>query len=199
MLQPILSNRFRVVFYNFGNPGEVAPYDLTRAMRSMKRPTYKFEEQALRSYVSTVYIPTKVEFEGTTIKLFDDIDNTVTTRVQQQLSKQHNFFDQTSSRAGQNLKFEIDLDVLAGGASAGSSASDANILQKWSYVGCFITNGDFGEMSYEDVKAQEISINIRFDNVIGFDQDGNRLGTFDHGPEIDGRVGDFSTGIGGLA
>jgi hypothetical protein len=49
----------------------------------------------------------------------------------------------------------------------------------------------------EDAKPAEISMTVRFDNAILFDHNGNRMGTFSHSPEIDGRIGDFSTGIGG--
>lgn len=197
ILQPKLGNRWRAVFYNFGQPGEVAPYDLTRAMRSMARPSYKFSSETLRSYLSTVYIATRVEFDSINIKLFDDIDNSVSRRVQMQVSKQQNFFDQTASRAGQNYKFEIELDMLAGGASAGSGSTDPNIVEKWEYDGCFIESAEFGEVSYENTNPLEISMTIRFDNCTCFDQNGNRLGTFDHATEIDGRIGNFSTGVGG--
>jgi hypothetical protein len=198
VLQPINTQRFRVTFYNFGNPGESAPYDLTRAMRSTSTPKANFEEVPLYSYVSTVYIPTKVEWEPITMRLFDDIDNTVSTRVHQQVSKQHNFFDQTASRAGQNFKFEFDIDVLAGGASATGNASDPNIIKKWCVVGAFLSNYETSELSYENAGPGEITLNIRFDNAVCYDAEGNRLGTFDHGPEIDGRVGSFSTGAGGF-
>jgi hypothetical protein len=198
VLQPKLSQRFRVTFFNFGEPGEVAPYDLTRGIQSVSRPSYKFDQQALHSYVSTVYIATKVEFnQPLKVKLFDDIDNTVSRRVQQQISKQHNFFDQTSSRAGENYKFEMDVDVLAGGGAAAGGGIEGNVLERWSIVGCFIANQSNGDLGYAESKALEIDLDIYFDNAILFDQNGNRLGTFDHSPEIDGRIGDFSTGIGG--
>jgi hypothetical protein len=197
VLQPILSNRFRITFYNFGDPGEVAPYDLTRACRKVGRPRYTFEEQKLYSYVSTVYIASRVEFETVEVTWFDDIDNSVQRRVQQQLSKQQNFFDQTASRAGQNYKFEMDVDVLAGGAGTGSS-TDPNVLQRWSFVGCFITSANMNDLSYQESGPVEISCTVRFDNAICFDQDGLQLGTFDHAPEIEGQVGLFSTGIGGI-
>lgn len=196
VLQPKLGNRWRTVFYSFGNPGETAPYDLTRAMRAISRPKYTFSQSTLYSYVSTVYIATRVEFDAITLRLFDDIDNTVSRRVQQQISKQQNFFDQTASRAGQNYKFEMELDLLAGGAFAGASV-DPNVIEKWEYDGCFIVDATFGEMSYEDPKPLEISLTVRFDNCTAFDQNGQRMGTFSHSPEIDGRIGDFSTGVGG--
>lgn len=195
VLQPKLSNRFRVVFYNFGNPGETAPYDMTRACRSVTRPKPKFNSETLYSYISTVYIATRAEWQSISLKVFDDIDNSTSRRIQQQLSKQQNFFDQTASRAGENYKFELDVDVLAGGASATGNAVDPNVVEKWSIVGAYLEDVDLGELSYENSKAMEISMTIKFDNATIFDHNGQRMGTFSHTPEIDGRIGDITTGI----
>lgn len=196
VLMPILTNRFRVIFYNFGTPGEVAPYDMTRAIKKIGTPTYNFDEAKLYSYISTVYIATRVEYEEMECALFDDIDNTVMDRVQMQLSKQQNFFDQTASRAGQNYKFEMDIQILAGGG-AGASAQDPNAIRTWSVVGCWLKNGASSELAYEEPKPGENTLKIRFDNAIAFDQNGQQLGTFSHAAEIAGQVGDFSTGVGG--
>lgn len=196
VLQPILSNRFRVLFFDFGTPGEVAPYDLTRQIRRIGRPNVAFETQTLWSYVSAVYINTRAEWQELTVTFIDDITNSVQRRVQEQVAKQQNFFDQTMSRAGENYKFEMDVDVLAGGQSAGGTASDPNIIQKWCFAGCQIINDDLGELTYEDATAMEISLTLRYDNVVGFDQNGFRMGTFSHAPEINSQSGVASTGIG---
>lgn len=196
VLQPILSNRFRVLFYDFGTPGEVAPYDLTRQIRRIGRPNVAFETQTLYSYVSTVYIGTRGEWQELTVTFIDDITNSVMRRVQEQVAKQQNFFDQTMSRAGENYKFEMDLDVLAGGQSAGGTAADPNIIQKWCFAGCHIVNQDLGEMTYEDATAMEINLTLRYDNVIGFNQDGFRMGVFSHSEEIQSQSGVASTGVG---
>lgn len=195
-LQPILSNRFRVLFFNFGATQEPAPYDLTRQIRRIGRPNLRFENVPLYSYVSTVYISTRGEWEELNLVFFDDITNSVMRRVQNQVSKQQNFFDQTMSRAGENYKFEMDLDVLAGGASAGGVAADPNILQKWCFAGCQIVGSDLGEMTYEDAAAMEITLTLRYDNVIGFDQNGGRMGIFSHNEEIQSQAGVGSTGTG---
>ena len=196
VLQPILSNRFRVLFFNFGTPGEVAPYDLTRQMRRIGRPNLVFEMITLYSYVSTVYINTRAEWQELTLTFIDDITNAAHRRVQEQVAKQMNFFDQTMSRAGENYKFEMDLDVLAGGQSAGGSASDPNILTKYCFAGCQIATDDLGEMTYEDAQAMEINLTLRYDNVIAFDQDGVRMGVFSHNEEITSQSGVASTGVG---
>ena len=199
VLQPIFANRFRVLFFNFGATQEPAPYDLTRQMKSISRPNVTFEAQSLYSYVSTIYVVNRGEWGEMNLVFRDDITNSVMRRVQNQVSKQQNFFDQTVSRAGENYKFEMDLDVLAGGASAGGSASDPNIIQKWCYAGCMLTNVDNNTMDYDDVTAMEITCTVRFDNVIGFDQNGNRMGVFSHNEEIQSQSGFVSTGAGGGA
>ena len=185
-----------MLFFNFGTPGEVAPYDLTRQVRRMGRPTLEFETATLYSYVSTVYIGTRGEWGTVDVVFVDDITNSVQRRVQEQVAKQQNFFDQTMSRAGENYKFEMDLDVLAGGQSAGGPASDPNIIQKWCFAGCHITNMNLNELSYEEATPMEITLTLRYDNVIGFNQDGFRMGVFSHALEIASQSGVMSTGTG---
>lgn len=195
-LQPIFSNRFRVLFFNFGASGETAPYDMTRQVRTISRPNVNFDIQTLYSYVSTVYVTSRGEWQEMTLTFLDDITNSVSQRIENQKAKQQNFFDQTMSRAGENYKFEIDLDVLAGGASAGGTASDPNIIQKWCYAGCQLVSVDYGQMTYENAEAMEISCTVRFDNVIGYNQNGARMGTFSHTNEIQSQAGAASTGTG---
>lgn len=196
VLQPILANRFRTLFFNFGADQEPAPYDLTRQVRKIGRPGLEFQTQTLYHYISTVYVATRGEWGTINITFLDDITNSVMRRINNQISKQQNFFDVTASRAGENYKFEMDLDILAGGQSAGGTAADPNIIQKWCFAGCFITNYDPGEMNYDNTDVMEISTTIRFDNAIGFDQNGFRMGAFDHGVEIQGQSGVGSTGTG---
>jgi len=198
-LQPILTDRFRVVFYNFGNPGDTAPYDLTRAVKSIGEPSSQFGTWQAWAYMSQHKGITRPEWQDTTLRLFDDIDNEARIRVQQQLSKQYNFFDQTGSRAGENYMFEMDIDILSGGASAGNAAADPVILRKWCVVGCSLTSDDPGELTYDDSNPKETSVNIQFNNAICYDGEGRIMGSFDHGPEHDARSGLSSLGVGGAA
>ena len=195
-VQPIFSNRFRVLFYNFGASDEPAPYDLTRQIIRIGRPNVQFNIETLYTYVSTVYVNSRAEWQEINVVFRDDILNDTARRIENQVAKQQNFFDQTMSRAGENYKFEMDLDILAGGATAGASASDPNILRKYCFAGCQVVNNDQGEMNYDTATAMEITLSLRFDNVISFDQNGNRMGTFTHTEEIQSQSGVSSTGQG---
>lgn len=196
VIQPILTTHFRVSTYNFGASSEPAPYDLTRQAKRITLPNVTFEMATIYSYVSAVYIQTRGEWQQGTMVFMDDITNTVRRRVENQIAKQKNFFDQTMSRAGENYKFEMDVDILAGGASAGSSASDANVIRKYCYSGCTLVSTNDGEMSYEQANPKEITVDFRYDNVITFDQNGNRMGSVSHTDEIQAQAGALSTGVG---
>ncbi len=197
VLQPVFPFKFRALFYNFGETSEPAPYDMTRQIKKFPQPQQQTEEQTLYSYVSTVYVASRAEWQEMTIVFYDDITNSVMRRCEGQYSKQQNFFDQTTSRAGENYKFECDLDLLGGGASAGGSVADPNIIRKWCFSGCFIKSNDYGEMDQENKTPMEISLVIRYDNVVGFDQNGVRMGNFSHQGEIQSQTGVTSTGTGG--
>jgi len=197
VIQPILSTHWRIQTYNFGASSEPAPYDITRMAKRVSLPTVTFEMSTLYSYVSAVYVQTRGEWGDGTMVFVDDITNSVRKRIENQVAKQKNFFDQTMSRAGENYKWEMDVDILAGGASAGG-ASDPNIIRKYCYAGCTLTSVEDGEMAYDQANPKEISVRFKYDNVITFDQDGNRMGTFSHSTEIQNRAGSISTGAGAV-
>jgi hypothetical protein len=196
VLQPILTTHWRLLTYNFGAASEPAPYDMTRQAKKVTLPGVTFEMSTLYSYVSAVYIMTRGEWGEGSMSFVDDITNSVRRRIENQIAKQKNFFDQTMSRAGENYKFEMDVDVLAGGATAGGSAADPNILRKYCYAGCTLVSVEDGEMSYETASPKEITVKFRYDNCITFDQNGSRMGTFSHTEEIQSQSGSLSTGAG---
>lgn len=196
VIQPILSTHWRLMTYNFGASSEPAPYDMTRQAKRISLPTVTFEMATLYSYVSAVYIHTRGEWGEGTMVFMDDITNSVRRRVENQIAKQKNFFDQTTSRAGENYKFEMDVDILAGGASAGGTAADPNIIRKYCYAGCTLVSLEDGEMSYETANPKDITVRFRYDNVMTYDQNGSRMGTYSHTEEIQSQAGNFSTGTG---
>jgi hypothetical protein len=198
-LQPIMSNKFRITFYDFGDTSKPVPYVMTQQLRSTNLPTLNFATQTLYAYVSTVYIATRAEWAEMSIRFLDDITNGVMKQALDQVGKQQNMYDQVSNRAGENYKFEMDLDVLAGGATAGTSANDPNILRRYSYSGCFVTALNGSEMAYATPDGIEFEMRIRYDNVVAFDGTGIRMGQLSDANNILQRSGTSTTGIGSQA
>jgi len=199
-LQPILTYKYRAQFYDFGGSSQAAPYALTRQLKKVTLPNVEFPEIKLASYVSVVYVPGRGQWKSMSMTFADDITNSIRRLIENQIAKQQNFFDQTVSRAGENFKFEMDIDILAGGATAGSSASDPNVLRRYSYAGCWIMDMNDGELNVdEESQAKNIDITVRFDNCIVFDQSGAMMATMTQTSEIAARQGVASTGIGAVA
>jgi len=195
-LQPILTTHWRALVYSFGSSGETAPYDMTRQIKTVSLPSVQFSPITIYNYVSAVYIQSRGEWSEGQMSVLDDITNSARRRVENQIAKQKNFFDQTMSRAGENYKFEMDIDILAGGATAGNSAADPNIIRKYCYAGCMLTSVDDGQMSYDSATPKEITIGFRYDNVTVFDHTGARMGTFSHTNEIQSQSGTAAIGTG---
>lgn len=200
VLAPILSHKFRVTFYGIGGPtSDPVPYDLTRQIQSIDLPSISVSEATINSYVSELYIPTYSRFSGPlNITFIDDITNSVSELLYSHMYRTHNFFDVTHTRAAENPKFSMDIDILAGGASASDQASDPNVLRKYCVGGCFLTSLNEGNMAYQNQAVKTINTSMRFDTCIVFDHNGNRLGKdVTHSTEIDQQLGDQVTGIGG--
>ncbi|CAM6054463.1 unnamed protein product [Sphagnum tenellum] len=155
VLQPKAKYKFRVVVSNFGVP--TGSIQLTQQVMSVKRPSAKFSAVEVHSYNSRAYYAGKPEWEETSVKVRDDVTNSVNSLVGAQLQKQMNFFSQTSPLGGGNYKFQMLVDTMDGG--------DDTVLETWFFEGCFLTGADYDEFSYESSDPLTINLSIRFDNV----------------------------------
>lgn len=175
-LQPIYTTHFRVTVFNFGEGGR-APYDITRQVETVSLPTVSFEVIPIPSYVSIAYVASRGQWEEGTLNFRDDIASTVKRRIEYQVAKQKDFYDQTMAVAASDYKFEMDVDILAGGATARTRGDvSGNVLRKYSYAGCFFTNVEDGEMQYESSNMKKINTRFRFDNVVTHNYNGERFG-----------------------
>lgn len=155
ILMPKLKYRFRVTMQNFGNAQPA--YALTRQVESCGRPTINHESTELHSYNNIMYIPKKPTWSTIEIKVRDDISNTVTKLVGQQLQKQMNHFDQTSAAAGINFKFTTIIQVLDGG--------NVGVLENWYLEGCYLEQVAYDAQDYTSSDPVSITLTVRFDNA----------------------------------
>ena len=163
ILMPKLKFRFRIVFESFGSTSSQSTLvELTKQVKSAKKPTVTFGDIVLDTYNSKVKLIGKPEWGDFTCALRDDAHGNVSKLVGEQIQKQFDFMQQSSAAAGVDYKFVTTLDILDGG----NGAYEPAILETWKMYGCFIQAADYGELDYDTNDPQEIALTIKYDNAL---------------------------------
>ena len=160
LLMPKLQYRFRVTLENFGITGNTT--ELTKQVIDATRPNISFQQIPIDVYNSKIYMAGKHEWQAVTMNLRDDVNGNVQRSVGEQLQKQFDFFEQSSSATGQDYKFTQRIEVLDGGNGANTPA----VLETWELYGCYLTSVDYGSMSYSANDAMTVALNIQYDNAV---------------------------------
>lgn len=156
ILQPKLKYRFRVRTINFGPVGNQSYF--TQQVMTADKPKMQTEEVKLDAYVSTAWVAGKHTWQTITVKLRDDITNSIAQLVGYQMQKQTNHYEQTSPAAGVNYKFDMYIETMDGGNVA--------VLEQWFLEGCWITETSSEGLDYAEGGAvQSIELTIRYDNA----------------------------------
>ena len=184
LLMPKLQYRFRVNFLNFGVDADTVV--LTRQVIDISRPNLSFAEIVLPVYNSTVKLAGKHTWADVTVNLRDDAAGGVSKLVGQQLQKQLDFVEQASAAAGQDYKFQTNIEILDGGNGAAAPI----VLETWELYGCFVQTANYNTLNYGTNEAVTISMTLRFDNAI---QSPIGAGV---GASVGRTVGSIATGIG---
>jgi hypothetical protein len=154
ILMPKLQYRFRVSFLNFGGTDAKV---LTQNVNSVKRPQLTFQEVAIDSYNSKVYVQGKHEWSDTNVVVRDDISNSVSKLVGRQLQRQLNHFQQTTPAVASDFKFDMHIEVLDG--------TNQGETEVWYLEGCFLKDVDYSEGNYTTNDPVTITMSIRYDNA----------------------------------
>ena len=160
MLMPKLQYRFRVMFENFGVSTPTT--ELTKQVQDAARPNVQFDDQQLQIYNSTIHYAGRPKWNTFSIKLRDDVTGQVSKLVGEQLQKQYNFFEQSSAAAGGDYKFLMRIEMLDGGNGANTPA----VLETWECYGCYVTQANYGSLSYKNQEVITIDLTIQPDNCI---------------------------------
>ena len=160
LLMPKLQYRFRAILENFGV--STPRSELTKQVIDITRPNLTFDNVTLDVYNSKVYVAGKHSWEAITITLRDDVNNSVTKLVGEQIQKQFDFFEQSSAASGIDYKFTARIEMLDGG----NGADTANILETYELYGCYLDNVQYGTMAYATSEPVQITMSIRYDNAI---------------------------------
>jgi hypothetical protein len=172
ILMPKLKYRFRVSLLG-GFAGASQATSLTQNVVSVGRPTFTGDEVEIHSYNSRIYVQGKHSWNAVDLTVRDDISNSVSKLVGAQMQRQLNHFQQSAPAAGQDYKFDMQIEVLDG-TNAGSS-------EVWFLEGCFFTSVNYGDHDYSTNDAQTIVMTIRYDNATHFQGDNDINGRVNGG------------------
>ena len=184
LLMPKLQYRFRAILENFGV--STPRSELTKQIIDITRPNLTFDQVTLDVYNSKVYVAGKHTWDPITINLRDDVNNSVTKLVGEQIQKQFDFFEQSSAASGIDYKFTTRIEMLDGG----NGATAPNVLETFELYGAYIENVNYNTMAYNTSDPATITLSVSYDNAIQTPQ-GTGLGT-----AIARTVGSLSTGGG---
>ena len=184
LLMPKLQYRFRAVLENFGV--STPRSELTKQVMDITRPNLTFDNVTLDVYNSRVYVAGKHTWDPITITLRDDVNNSVTKLVGEQIQKQFDFFEQASAASGIDYKFVARIEMLDGGGGS----STPNVLETFELYGAYVENVNYNTLAYNTSEPTTITLVIRYDNCIQTPQ-GTGIGT-----AVTRTIGTLSTGGG---
>jgi hypothetical protein len=160
LLMPKLQYRFRAVLEGFGV--STPRSEITKQIVDITRPNLTFDTVPLDVYNSRVYITGKHTWEAISITLRDDVNNSVTKLVGEQIQKQFDFFEQASAASGIDYKFVARIEMLDGGN--GSTAP--NVLETFELYGAYVESVNYNTLAYATSDPVTISLTVKFDNCI---------------------------------
>ena len=184
LLMPKLQYRFRVILENFGV--STPRSELTKQVIDVTRHNLTFDDVTLDVYNSKVYLAGKHTWEAITLNLRDDVNNSVSKLVGEQVQKQFDFFEQASAASGIDYKFTTRIEMLDGG----NGASIPGILETWELYGSYVNSVNYNTLAYATSDPVTITLSIRYDNAIQTPQ-GTGIGT-----ALTRTIGSLSTGGG---
>jgi hypothetical protein len=126
------------------------------------RPNLSFDKVTLDVYNSKVFVAGKHTWEPITITLRDDVNNSVTKLVGEQIQKQFDFFEQASAASGIDYKFTTRIEMLDGG----NGASAPNVLETFELYGAYIESVNYNSLAYNTSDPATITLSISYDNCV---------------------------------
>ena len=184
LLMPKLQYRFRVVLENFGV--STPRSELTKQVIDVTRPNLTFDDIPLDVYNSRIYMAGKHTWEAITLNLRDDVNNSVSKLVGEQVQKQFDFFEQSSAASGIDYKFTTRIEMLDGG----NGATAPGILETWELYGSYVQSVNYNTLAYATSDPVTITLSIRYDNAVQTPQ-GTGIGT-----ALTRTIGSLATGGG---
>jgi len=125
-------------------------------LKSASRPSISINETEIPWINSTRYLAGKGKFDSISVNLHDPI---APSGAQQVMEWIRTHFESVSGRAGYAdfYKRDCQLKMLD---------PVGTVVELWDIKGAFLTQANFGDLSYDGDEPTDISLTIRFDNCV---------------------------------
>ena len=125
-------------------------------MKGAARPQVTISEQQVNFINSTRYLAGKGTFNPITVTLHDPI---APSGAQQVMEWVRTHYESVSGRAGYADFYKRDCQIKM-------LDPVGTVVELWDLKGCFLTDANFGDLSYDAEDPTEISLSVRFDNCV---------------------------------
>ena len=125
-------------------------------MKSAARPTISTESVPLPFINHPRYLAGRTTFGDMSVTLYDPI---APSGAQQVMEWIRTHFESVSGRAGYADFYKRDCQIKM-------LDPIGTVVELWDVKGAFITNAEYGSLSYDTNDASEISMTLRFDNCV---------------------------------
>ena len=125
-------------------------------LKTAARPSFTINEQEINFINAKRYVAGKMTFDTMSITLHDPI---APSGAQQVMEWIRTHYESVSGRAGYAdfYKRDCQLKMLD---------PVGTVVELWDIKGAFLTNANFGDLSYDGEEPADISLTLRFDNCV---------------------------------
>jgi hypothetical protein len=125
-------------------------------VKTAGRPKFTTEENPIGWINTTRYVAGKTTFEPMDVTLHDPIAPSGAAQVMEWIRL---CYESVSGRAGYADFYKRDLQIKV-------LDPVGTVVELWDIKGAFVKSAEFGDLTYDEQKPQEIKLSIRFDNCV---------------------------------
>ena len=125
-------------------------------IKSAKRPDFTIGQVEINYMNTQRFTAGRLTFGDMSVTLYDPI---APSGAQQVMEWIRTHYESVSGRAGYADFYKRDCQLKL-------VDPIGTVIELWDIKGCFLTNATFGELTYGDPAALEISMTMKFDNCV---------------------------------
>lgn len=125
-------------------------------LKTASRPSFTIGEQEINFINAKRYIAGKMTFDSLSVTLHDPI---APSGAQQVMEWIRTHYESVSGRAGYADFYKRDCQIKM-------LDPVGTVVELWDVKGAFLTNANFGDLSYDAEDPADITLTIRFDNCV---------------------------------